>query len=159
MLGIGVNVNQGGRAAARTPKLPASLRLERGRELDRAPLLAAILDRLERGYDALGRTRHGPEIHFQSCERLLLLASVGSRRGRTRRDRSRRLAAPQPRVLAIHFSPMDVNPVTQDWLNSQLDRAQSAATRAAVIVLDTPGGLEDSMRKIVQKELGADACR
>ena len=55
-------------------------------------------------------------------------------------------------MLAIHFTE-DVNPVTQGWLNSQLDRAQKDGYSAAVIVLDTPGGLEDSMRKIVQKEL------
>jgi membrane-bound serine protease (ClpP class) len=61
-------------------------------------------------------------------------------------------AAATPRVLAIHFRT-DVNPVTQSWLNNQLDRAQNDGYSAAVIVLDTPGGLEDSMRKIVQKEL------
>ena len=55
-------------------------------------------------------------------------------------------------MLAIHFDA-DVNPVTQDWLNNQLDRAQNEGYDAAVIVLDTPGGLSDSMRKIVQKEL------
>ena len=60
--------------------------------------------------------------------------------------------AATPRVLAIHFDT-DVNPVTQAWLNNQLSRAQSKGYDAAVIVLDTPGGLEDSMRKIVQKEL------
>jgi len=32
--------------------VPTSLRLELGRELPRAPLLAAILLELERGYDA-----------------------------------------------------------------------------------------------------------
>jgi len=61
-------------------------------------------------------------------------------------------AAPPPKVLAIHFS-QDVNPVTQDWLNGQLGHAQSHGYSAAVILLDTPGGLEESMRKIVQREL------
>jgi membrane-bound serine protease (ClpP class) len=60
--------------------------------------------------------------------------------------------AARPKVLAIHFVE-DVNPVTQDWLNGQLDHAQSHGYSAAVILLDTPGGLEESMRKIVQKEL------
>ena len=60
--------------------------------------------------------------------------------------------ASPPRVLAIHFTA-DVNPVTQDWLTSRLDHAASSGYSAAVIVLDTPGGLEESMRKIVQKEL------
>jgi membrane-bound serine protease (ClpP class) len=61
-------------------------------------------------------------------------------------------AAVPPRVLAIHFS-QEVNPVTQDWLNSELRHAQSHGYAAAVILLDTPGGLEESMRKIVQREL------
>ena len=61
-------------------------------------------------------------------------------------------AASGPRVLAIHFTA-DVNPATQDWLNHELGRAQSDGYAAAVIVLDTPGGLEESMRKIVQREL------
>jgi len=60
--------------------------------------------------------------------------------------------AARPKVLAIHFV-QDVNPVTQDWLNGELDHAQSHGYSAAVILLDTPGGLEESMRKIVQKEL------
>src|SRR5476649_2685736 len=62
-------------------------------------------------------------------------------------------STPAPKVLAIHFA-LDINPVTQDWLDSQLSRAENGGYSAAVIVLDTPGGLEDSMRKIVQKELG-----
>ena len=61
-------------------------------------------------------------------------------------------AAAAPKVLAIHFA-QDVNPVTADWLDSELGHAQSHGYSAAVILLDTPGGLEDSMRKIVQKEL------
>ncbi|NUR75818.1 MAG: nodulation protein NfeD, partial [Thermoleophilia bacterium] len=61
-------------------------------------------------------------------------------------------AAARSRVLAIHFDT-DVNPVTQDWLNHELGHAQSNGYAAAVIVLDTPGGLEESMRKIVQREL------
>ncbi len=61
-------------------------------------------------------------------------------------------AASTPRVLAIHFTS-DVNPVTQSWLNDKLDQALKDHYNAAVIVLDTPGGDEESMRKIVQKEL------
>ncbi|MGH3002644.1 MAG: NfeD family protein, partial [Gaiellaceae bacterium] len=61
-------------------------------------------------------------------------------------------ASAAPRVLAIHFSE-DVNPVTQDWLDNQLGKAASGHYQAAVILLDTPGGLQDSMRKIVQREL------
>jgi BirA family biotin operon repressor/biotin-[acetyl-CoA-carboxylase] ligase len=52
-LGVGVNVNQSAAqlpAAARLP--PTSLRLETGHAHDRATLLAELLYRLERRYDA-----------------------------------------------------------------------------------------------------------
>jgi BirA family transcriptional regulator, biotin operon repressor / biotin---[acetyl-CoA-carboxylase] ligase len=55
VLGIGVNVNQTAEELpVDTPKPPTSLRIELGRELERAPLLAAILAELERGYDGWG---------------------------------------------------------------------------------------------------------
>jgi BirA family transcriptional regulator, biotin operon repressor / biotin---[acetyl-CoA-carboxylase] ligase len=52
VLGIGINVNQtADELPTETPKPPTSLRLETGREWPRAPLLAAVLLELERGYD------------------------------------------------------------------------------------------------------------
>ncbi len=52
VLGIGVNVNQTlDELPSETAKPPTSLRLELGREVERAPLLAAILRELELGYD------------------------------------------------------------------------------------------------------------
>jgi BirA family biotin operon repressor/biotin-[acetyl-CoA-carboxylase] ligase len=56
VLGIGVNVNQSAaELPTETPKRPTSLHVEAGREWPRAPLLAAILLELERGYDAWQR--------------------------------------------------------------------------------------------------------
>ena len=53
VLGLGLNVNQTRSQLPARPRLPAtSLREELGRELDRAPLLAALLARLERAYDS-----------------------------------------------------------------------------------------------------------
>ena len=61
-----------------------------------------------------------------------------------------------PRVLAIQFGPdLDVNPVTQDYLTNQLDRAAQNGYAAAVILLDTPGGLSTSMKTIYTAELNA----
>jgi BirA family transcriptional regulator, biotin operon repressor / biotin---[acetyl-CoA-carboxylase] ligase len=55
VLGIGVNVNQlPEELPADTAKPPTSLRIELGREVERAPLLAAILAELELGYDTWG---------------------------------------------------------------------------------------------------------
>ncbi|HLM37195.1 MAG TPA: nodulation protein NfeD [Gaiellaceae bacterium] len=58
----------------------------------------------------------------------------------------------RPRVLAIHYE-FEVNPVTSSYLDHQLDRAQKNGYSAAVIILDTPGGLSESMRTIVKNEL------
>lgn len=63
-------------------------------------------------------------------------------------------ASAQPRVLAIHYN-LEVNPVTSSYLDHQLHRAQKDGFGAAVIVLDTPGGLSESMRTIVKTELGS----
>ena len=53
VLGIGVNVNQeAGELPVETAKPATSVRLELGRSVERAPLLAAILHELEIGYDA-----------------------------------------------------------------------------------------------------------
>ena len=62
--------------------------------------------------------------------------------------------AATPRVLAIHFNA-DVNPVTQNYLCHNLSQAAKDGYTAAVIVLDTPGGLLQSKDKIVLCELNA----
>src|SRR5881275_1375504 len=65
-------------------------------------------------------------------------------------------ASSRPRVLAIEFGPdLEINPVTQDYLTSQLSRAANDHYDAAVILLDTPGGLSTSMKTIYQAELSA----
>jgi membrane-bound serine protease (ClpP class) len=63
-------------------------------------------------------------------------------------------AADQPRVLVIAFDA-DVNPVSQDFLSSELKRAGNEHFDAAVITLNTPGGLLSSKDKIVLSELSA----
>jgi membrane-bound serine protease (ClpP class) len=62
--------------------------------------------------------------------------------------------AATPRVLAVHFDA-DVNPVTQNFLCDNLSRAAKDGYTAAVIVLNTPGGLLQSKDKIVLCELNA----
>ena len=62
----------------------------------------------------------------------------------------------RPRVLAITFGPdLEINPVTQDYLTSKLSQAAKDGYDAAVILLDTPGGLSTSMKTIYQAELSA----
>jgi membrane-bound serine protease (ClpP class) len=65
-------------------------------------------------------------------------------------------ASSRPRVLAITFGPdLEINPVTQGYLTSQLSRAANDHYDAAVILLDTPGGLSTSMKTIYQAELAS----
>jgi membrane-bound serine protease (ClpP class) len=59
-----------------------------------------------------------------------------------------------PRVLAVRFEN-DVNPVTADYVTSQIDRGVKDHYDAVVILLDTPGGLSEAMRTIYKKELSA----
>ncbi|MBV8065589.1 MAG: nodulation protein NfeD [Actinobacteria bacterium] len=65
-------------------------------------------------------------------------------------------AATKPRVLAIQFGPdLAINPVTQGYLTHELSRAADDHYSAAVILLDTPGGLSTSMKTIYTAELNA----
>jgi len=75
------------------------------------------------------------------------LAAVGSAFSQDGGDR--------PRVLAVEFEN-DVNPITQDYLTDAIDRANRENYDAVVLLTDTPGGLDSSMRKIIKKELESD---
>jgi len=61
---------------------------------------------------------------------------------------------PPPHVLAVHLAS-DINPVTQEYLDGQISRAEKDHDDAVVIVLDTPGGLSSSMRGMVKRFLSA----
>jgi membrane-bound serine protease (ClpP class) len=64
-------------------------------------------------------------------------------------------AAEPPRVLAVEFSN-DVNPVTEDYLTGAIDRANDEVYDAVVILLDTPGGLDSSMRNMIKSMLDSE---
>src|SRR4029453_17637247 len=63
-------------------------------------------------------------------------------------------AQSRPKVLAVHFA-LDINPVSQDYVNHQIDVANDGGYSAVVILLATPGGLSTSMEKIYEKELAS----
>jgi membrane-bound serine protease (ClpP class) len=62
--------------------------------------------------------------------------------------------SPPGRILVAEFEN-DVNPVTQDYLLGEIDRAERDHYAAVVIEMDTPGGLGSSMRAIVKGILAA----
>jgi membrane-bound serine protease (ClpP class) len=61
----------------------------------------------------------------------------------------------RPRVLAVEFEN-DVNPVTQDYLTDAIDRSNDEDYEAVVILMDTPGGLDSSMREIIKAMLASE---
>ena len=61
----------------------------------------------------------------------------------------------RPRVLAAELAS-DINPVTQDYVVGAIERGEREGFDAVVLVLDTPGGLDSSMREIIKAELAAD---
>ena len=62
--------------------------------------------------------------------------------------------ADRPRVLAVEFAN-DVNPVTEDYLTGAIERAGREGYDAVVLLTDTPGGLDSSMRSVVKKEIAS----
>ncbi len=63
-------------------------------------------------------------------------------------------AGEAPRVLVAHLDN-DINPVTQEYVEQQVERAEDDEFDAFVLVLDTPGGLSSSMRGIVKRFLAS----
>ena len=70
------------------------------------------------------------------------------------------LAGPAPALAAGSVATLEVggviSPVTLRLVGLAIDRAQSDKAQALVLQLDTPGGLERSMRGIVQRMLNAE---
>ena len=65
-----------------------------------------------------------------------------------------RAAESLPRVLVVKLEGM-VSPIMDDVLAEAIARAEAGKYAALVVELDTPGGLERSMRDMVQRELAA----
>lgn len=68
-------------------------------------------------------------------------------------------AAPSPAAATnvVDFIELEgvIDPVTSRYLLRQIDRAEENGAHAIVVRLDTPGGLDISMREIVQRMLAA----
>jgi membrane-bound serine protease (ClpP class) len=84
--------------------------------------------------------RRAPSLLFAAAAAALLLSGTGSAADGARR------------VLVVEFDN-DVNPVTQEYLQDEMHRAEDEGYEAVVIEMDTPGGLGSSMREIVKTML------
>jgi membrane-bound serine protease (ClpP class) len=62
--------------------------------------------------------------------------------------------AAEPHVLVATLTGV-INPITNSYISKAVDRAVSTQANALIIQMDTPGGLDTSMRGIIKKILGA----
>lgn len=99
-------------------------------------------------------SRHRPaSARLLACVALLAgLASLVLPAARTQAAAS--VTAASPRVLAVRLTGM-VSPVMDDVLAEAIARAEAGHYAALLVELDTPGGLERSMRDMVQRELAS----
>src|SRR5919201_1485184 len=59
---------------------------------------------------------------------------------------------PLVRSIALDVT---INPASADWVNESLDDAKKAGAKLVIYRLDTPGGLDESMRKIIKHVIAA----
>src|ERR687886_73676 len=64
-------------------------------------------------------------------------------------------ASAAPTVDVIQLSGV-IDPPTSDYLEGQLDAAERSGDYAAIIQMDTPGGLSVSMREIISRMLSSN---
>lgn len=81
---------------------------------------------------------------------ILLVAATGPSAAQNRAPED------QPRVLVTTIDGT-ITPVVADYLSSVVNRAEDDDYNALVVQIDTPGGLDSSMRQIVQRFLRSEA--
>jgi membrane-bound serine protease (ClpP class) len=62
--------------------------------------------------------------------------------------------AAEPHVLLATLNGV-INPITDNYVSTAVDKAVSGQATALIIAMDTPGGLDTSMRDIIKKILAA----
>src|SRR4051794_7209394 len=59
-----------------------------------------------------------------------------------------------PLIQSIDLD-VTINPASAEWVKQSLDDAKKAHAYMVIYRLDTPGGLDDSMRKIIKRIIAA----
>lgn len=85
----------------------------------------------------------------------LLLASIApASAGAPRSAQPGQVGAGAPLVRSIDLD-VTIDPASAEWVNDSLDDAADAKASLVIFRLDTPGGLDESMRKIVKDIIAA----
>jgi membrane-bound serine protease (ClpP class) len=82
-------------------------------------------------------------------------STTDDKRDKRRRERRSDVKPGDGRILRM-FLEGPITPVTAEALTDAVDRAEAQGYRALVIQIDTPGGLESSMRVMVKKMLASE---
>src|SRR4051812_15750573 len=64
-------------------------------------------------------------------------------------------ARAQGPVAETYARDLTATPASADWVDAAIDDAKDDGAYMAIFELDTPGGLDDSMREIVKDIIGA----
>src|SRR5256885_2043318 len=94
---------------------------------------------LNRGYDQV--VTRAARLFLAATMLAVLLPAVQAR-------------AAEPHVLVATLNGV-INPITDNYISTAVDKAVSGQANALIIAMDTPGGLDTSMRHIIKKILGA----
>ncbi len=60
-----------------------------------------------------------------------------------------------PEILKIEVSA-PIHPITSEYIRNTIDRAEKENARLIIMILDTPGGLDSSMREIIERILSSE---
>ena len=60
-----------------------------------------------------------------------------------------------PSILRINVDA-PIHPVTSEYIRNTIDRAEKENAQLIIMILNTPGGLDTSMREIIERILSSD---
>jgi hypothetical protein len=109
--------------------------------------------------DDFGRMRIDLQKWAEAAFSLVCLAvTAGILASGARRDLAADENAQRPLVVAVPLQCESINPITARYLQRAIERGEREGAECIVILLDTPGGLVDSTRSIINGIVNSRVC-